>query len=322
MNTYTNYLGIDISKNTFDVVNQTGKHLTYSNDLVGFRKFKKRINKDDLCLMEVTGIYHLQLAKFLYSKGVNISVENPLKIKRFAQMHLLRNKSDKLDAKMISLYAQKQEVKLWKPAPEVIEQSKDIYQIMEQYIEFRAGLKNKLDGLKSKNAPEELIDSIIYQIKSIGISIDELQAKVDNLIKDYNPALLSNISSISGIGVRTAALLIVATEGFNNFQNAKQVSSYFGLAPTETSSGTSIKGSGKISKMGNPLVRKKLYMCSLQASRHNKACIDLYQRLLAKGKPKKLALIAVANKLLRIAFAIANSGLPYDNEYKSINPQK
>jgi transposase len=69
--------------------------------------------------------------------------------------------------------------------------------------------------------------------------------------------------------------------------------------------------------MGNPLVRKKLYMCSLQASKYNKACRDLYQRLLAKGKPKKVALIAVANKLKKIAFAIAKSGLPYDNEYVS-----
>ncbi len=69
--------------------------------------------------------------------------------------------------------------------------------------------------------------------------------------------------------------------------------------------------------MGNPLVRKKLYMCSLQASRYNKTCMDLYQRLLAKGKSKKLALIAVANKLVKIIFAIAKSGLPYDREYKS-----
>ncbi len=69
--------------------------------------------------------------------------------------------------------------------------------------------------------------------------------------------------------------------------------------------------------MGNPLVRKKLYMCSLQASRHNKSCVDLYQRLLAKGKPKKVALIAVVNKLLKMIFAIAKSGLPYDKEYKS-----
>ncbi len=129
--------------------------------------------------------------------------------------------------------------------------------------------------------------------------------------------MLRNLTSIAGIGGHTAALLIIATQGFKNFDKAKQVYSYFGLAPTETTSGTSINGSRKITKMGNPLVRKKLYMCSLQVSRYNKTCADLYQRLLAKGKPKKLVLITVTNKLLKITFAIAKSGLPFDGEYKS-----
>lgn len=86
---------------------------------------------------------------------------------------------------------------------------------------------------------------------------------LDELITDYNPVMLNNISSIVGIGQRTAALLIIATQGFHDFDNAKQLCSFFGLAPTETSSGTSVEEKQKISKTGNPLARKKLYMCSL-----------------------------------------------------------
>ncbi|RLD71698.1 MAG: IS110 family transposase, partial [Bacteroidetes bacterium] len=314
---YTDYFGIDISKETFDVVNKNGKHFQFSNDIKGFAQFKRIITQGSICVMEVTGIYHLCLAKYLYSKNILTAVVNPLRIKRFSQMLLRRNKTDKADARMISLYAQDQKVDLWKPAPEVIEQSKDIYQTMEQYIEFKAGLKNKLDALKSKEAASFLIDSVTNQIESISKSINTLQDQLDSLIKTYNPIMLQNITSIVGIGQRTASLLIIATDGFQYFDSSKQVSSYFGLAPTETISGTTINGSRQITKMGNPLVRKKLYMCSLQASRYNKACADLYQRLLAKGKPKKVALIAVANKLLKIVFAIAKSGLPYDREYKS-----
>lgn len=317
MNTYTDYLGIDISKESFDVVNREGKHFQYINSPKGFAEFKKEIPKDSLSTMEYTGIYHLNLAKFLYSKRVSVAVENPLRIKRFSQMHLKRNKTDKSDAKIISLYSQNQDANLWNPEPKEIEQSKDIYQIMEQYIEFRAGLKNKIDALKSKDVPQSIIEGVKSQIENMNQSIDELQTELNNLVKEFDAPLLSNISSIVGIGQRTASLLIIATEGFRSFDNAKQLSSYFGLAPTENSSGTSINGSRRISKMGNPLVRKKLYMCSLQAARYNKTCIDLYQRLLAKGKPKKVALIAVANKLLKIVFAIAKSGLPYDREYKS-----
>ena len=154
MNTYVDYLGIDISKQTFDVVNQKGKHFQYENTKKGFTKFKRNISSNSLCVMEVTGIYHLPLAKFLYSKEIALSVVNPLKIKRFSQMNLNRNKTDKADAQMISLFAQQQDVKYWKPAPKAIERGKDIVQIIEQYIEFRSGLKNKVDALKSKNAPQ------------------------------------------------------------------------------------------------------------------------------------------------------------------------
>ncbi len=317
MNKYTDYLGIDISKETFDVVNQSGKHSSYENNTKGFFRFRKTIPQKAQCVMEATGSYHLRLAKYLYSKNIAVSVENPLRIKRFSQMKLHWNKTDKADARMISLYAQDQKVDLWKPAPEVIERSKDITQVVEQYIALRTGLKNKLDILKTKKASESLIENVTHQIELISESIKELQTELEELVKSYDAKMLRNISSIVGIGKNTAALLIIATEGFKNFDNAKQVCSYFGLAPKETTSGTSINGSRRITKMGNPLVRKKLYMCSLQASRYNKTCTDLYQRLLAKGKPKKLALIAVANKLLKISFAIAKSGLPYDREYKS-----
>ncbi len=317
MNTYTDYLGIDMSKQTFDVVNRAGKHYQYENTTKGFRKFKRVIGDNSLCVMEATGIYHLPLAKFLYSKEIAVSVVNPIQIKRFSQMKLQRNKTDKADAQMISSFAQDQEVSQWEPSPEDMEEGRDTAQVIEQYIEFRAGLKNKIDGLRSKKASQVLIDAVLSQISHMSEIIAELQKKLVDIVRNYDDSLLQNLTSIVGIGENTAALLIITTDGFRNFDNAKQLSSYFGLAPTENSSGTSINGTRKISKMGNPLVRKKLYMCSLQASRHNKTCIDLYQRLLAKGKPKKLALIAVVNKLLKIIFAISKSGLPYDREYRS-----
>ncbi len=144
MGLYTDYFGIDISKETFDVVNKNGKHFQFSNDTKGFTKFKRIITQGSICVMEVTGIYHLRLAKYLYSKNILTAVVNPLRIKRFSQMLLRRNKTDKADARMISLYAQDQKVDLWKPAPEVIEQSKDIYQPkFAKYLILHKTEKNK-----------------------------------------------------------------------------------------------------------------------------------------------------------------------------------
>lgn len=314
---YTIIYGIDVAKKTFDVSSVKGEHYQFDNTQEGFRSFLEYLNATTLCVMEVTGIYHLELARFLDQQNIDVSVVNPLSIKRFIQMHLKRNKTDKADAKMIALYASTQEIFLWKPNDKLLEKSADYYRLMEHLIGVRADLKNVLDALKSKKSEEALVQIVKEQIEYQSNQIQKLEAQIKDFIKENNNSLLTNLKSIKGIGERTATALIITTNGFKDFESSKQLASYFGLAPTEQSSGKSIKGSRKISKMGNPLIRKKLYMCSLQASRYNKNCKDLYNRLVSKGKSKKLALIAVANKLLKIAFAIAKSGLPYDENYKS-----
>jgi len=78
------------------------------------------------------------------------------------------------------------------------------------------------------------------------------------------------------------------------------------------------KGKPRISKIGNTKLRNLLFLCSFNACKYNKACKALYDRIVAKGKRKKLALIAVCNKLLKQAFAIVKSGTPYDNNYVSV----
>lgn len=317
---YSTILGIDVSKLTFDVSTKEGRHSKFENSTEGFDLFFKSIKKDSHCVMEVTGIYHLELARYLYTKKIAVSVVNPLSVKRFSQMHLKRNKTDKADAAMIALYATKNDPELWVINDQIIEKSIDYYSVMEHLITTRASFKNILDALKTKKSDTDLISDIALQIQNFTRDIQKIELQLIAFIKQYNADLLTNLKSIKGIGIRTALGLIITTNGFENFESSKQLASYFGIAPTEKTSGTSVKGSRKISKMGNPLIRKKLFMCSLQASRFNKSCSQLYNRLVNKGKPKKLALIAVANKLLKIAFAVAKSGLTYDENYKSIKP--
>jgi len=110
-------------------------------------------------------------------------------------------------------------------------------------------------------------------------------------------------------------LLIVSTNGFRDFESSRQLSSYFGLAPNERSSGSSIRGKSRISKMGDPLVRNHLFLCSFTACVHNPQCKALFDRIVLKGKSKKLALIAVCNKLIKQAYGTAKSDLDYDRNY-------
>lgn len=154
-------------------------------------------------------------------------------------------------------------------------------------------------------------------VERLELEVDKLEEKLHKDLEAWQGSQLKNITSIPGLGKRAVALLIVYTEGFTKIQNHRQLIALAGLAPREHSSGTSVRGRKGICKMGNGHLRSVLYMCSLSAIRHNGACKDLYERLKAKGKGGKVALIAVCNKLLKQAFAIATKGTTYKADYVS-----
>ena len=319
MNKNTHFIGIDISKSTFDVWNQSTGHDCYSNDVKGFRSFHSHLQDVSHCVMEATGSYYQQLANYLYQKGVSVSVVNPISIKRFIQMKLNQNKTDKSDARMIAMYAQELTLKLWIPEPEYIERSKQLQQGIVLYLKQNTSLKNHIQGLESRGIKSgKLLTSLKRQLRNTRKEIEFLEAELEQLVKDHDQDLLTNLTTIPGIGKKTALFLIIISNGFRNFDNYRQVSAFFGLAPTEHSSGSSIKGQSRISKRGNPNIRNHLFMCSFTASQCNPQCYALYQRIVNKGKSKKLALIAVCNKLIKQSFAIAKSGIPYDPQYRSV----
>jgi len=319
MNKNKQFFGIDISKDVFDVVDHADNHYQFKNDLSGFRKFDKILTEHSHCVMEVTGSYYQKLATFLFSKSINVSVVNPLSVKRFIQMRLKTSKTDKSDARMIRIYGEYENPKLWQPPSQYIIEANELHKLIELLLKQRTALKNKLHGLKSKGIlTSAVVTSVRRQIRNLNKEVFSLEVKLEDLIKEYQADLLTRLCSIPGIGKRTAIFLIVLTQGFERFENSRQLISYFGLNPTIHQSGSSIRGSSRISKTGNNHIRNLLFMCSFTACEHNKSCRDIYQRIIAKGKSKKLALIAVANKLLKQSLAIAKSGLLYDENFKGV----
>ena len=160
-----------------------------------------------------------------------------------------------------------------------------------------------------------MIRAIKRQLVQLKKERSLLEQELESLIKSNEAKLLSRLITIPGIGKKTAVLMMVSTSNFETFSSYRQVSSFLGLAPNERSSGSSIRGKSRISKTGDGLLRNHLFMCSFTACIHNPQCKALFDRIVAKGKSKKLALIAVCNKLIKQAFAIAKSGLPYDPNY-------
>lgn len=318
MSKITKFIGIDISKKVFDVWSQELGHKQFENNKQGYEQFGDLLDSSSWCVMEYTGTYYQQLALYLHNNSVDVSLENPLVIKRFIQMRLTHNKTDKSDARMICLYAQDQKVHKWQPKPEYIEKCKDLHTTVILYLKQTTALKNKLTSFLDKGIKGMIITSLKRQIRQANKEILLLESEMEILVKKHEAELFSNIRSIKGIGKKTAILLIVCTDGFRTFEKASQVSAFFGLAPVERTSGTSIRGRMRISKRGNPLVRNHLFMCSFTACNTNHQCNKLYNRIINKGKSKKLALIAVTNKLIKQAFAIAKSGIPYDPNFQSV----
>ena len=322
MNKITTYFGIDISKAVFDVYNSKGEFYQFSNDVKGFKAFLKLLCQQSHCVMEATGYYHQQLAYFLVENGVKVSVENPLSIKRFAQMKLSKVKTDKADAKIICQYAEKTELKLWKGDSQSRRECEQLMRLLETYVKQKTALENKVHGEKVLGNPCKEVDrSLNRMLKMLNKEITALEEKLTELVREDHQQMLTVVESIPGIGRKTAIMLIVLTDGFTRFSSASALCSYIGLTPIIRQSGSSVRGQARISKMGNRKLRKLLFMCSFNACQHNKACREMYERITSKGKSKKLALVAVSNKLVKQAFAIAQSGLVYDENYRSKHPQ-
>ncbi|CAZ97332.1 IS110 family RNA-guided transposase [Zobellia galactanivorans] len=318
MNKYKEIFGVDISKDVFDVYGSESGHSQFKNTPQGFKLFAKTLPTGALVVMEATGYYHYRLAQYLFSHDISVSVVNPLQVKRFVQMRLSKIKTDKSDAKAICGYAIANTVPLYDAVNETQAECLQLFRLLDVYLKQRTAIKNKLHGERTLGRPSKVVyRSLSRSLKHLDVEIDCLEVRILSLVKQGQQKQLTDLKSIPGLGTKTALFLIVVTDGFNKFDTAGQLCSYVGLTPIIRMSGSSVRGKARISKMGNRKLRNLLFLCAFSACKHNKACRAVYERIVAKGKSKKLALIAVANKLLKQAFAIAKSGLPYDENYVS-----
>ena len=318
MNKDKEIYGIDISKNVFDVYSKADGHIQFSNDEKGFLALAKKVSKEGLVVMEATGYYHYRLAQFLHKKGIAVSVVNPLSVKRFIQMKLAKVKTDKSDAKAICDYGIMNDLPMYTALTDVQAECLQLFRLLDNYLKQRTATKNKLHGEETLGKPSSFVyRSLTRQLKHLSKEIEGLESRLLELVRQEQQHQLTLLKSIPGMGVKTALFLIVVTDGFSKFENASQLCSYVGITPTIRESGSSVRRRSRISKVGNKKLRNLLFLCAFSACKHNKECRNLYERIVNKGKSKKLALIAVANKLLKQAFAIAKSGRPYDENFVS-----
>jgi transposase len=314
-------VGLDVSKATLVVcyqVNGIVKHLEVGNTKAGFQQLVKACGAHCQFVMEATGTYNLALAYYLPEQGGQVTVLNPLVIKRFIQMHLSKGKSDRKDAQWLMRYGQQQVLKSWQPDETVLVECRQLEQVTEQLVKQKTMISHSLEALRRHPIISKLALKRLQQLlKSLTQQVAAVEVELLTLLEQCFAAEMTLLGSIPGIGRKTAGMLLLFAGGFAHFDNYRQVIAMAGLSPREHTSGTSIRGKVRITKIGGGLIRGKLFMCSFAAKKTNAACAALFDRLVAKGKNKKLALIAVCNKLLKQAFAIVKSGVPYQAAFSS-----
>jgi transposase len=319
MESPTNYTGVDISKSFFDVAFlREGRYMYYkfSNDEMGFKALLKVLPISSHVVMEASGPYYLPLACYLSGHDIALSVVNPLVIRRFCQMRMSRAKTDKKDAMMIAEYGKTERPVLWEVPDQHVITLQQMEALLNNLNKERTALNNQLESFThSGMLDKRLKNMLVKELEHKDGLIKKMNKAMEEIAKQHYAEMLSNLESIPGMGRKTAMALIVLSSGFDRFDDYRKLSSYIGICPRLFESGTSVKGRTRICKMGMSRIRAMLYICSWSAKRCNKACKDLYERLIAKGKAKKLALIAVANKLLKQAFAIATQKIKYNENY-------
>lgn len=318
-------IGIDVSMKSLDVAFFNGvshRNLQYSNTIDGLNDLvtvvKERSATEIIITMEATGTYHLLAAVTLQKFGFKVSVVNPLIIKRYSEMKMLRAKTDAVDAKIIAEYGYNEKPSIFIGKGEEREHIVQLLKQLDALYRMQSENNNRLHAIKkipdvnntSLTVYSDIGEMLKFQEKKVKVAIQEI-------VKEAYPDQLRRMQTIPGVGNHVSSLIIGFFGRFDEFKTAKQVASYMGLNPSVKRSGISIKGRGVISKKGNPYMRKILFMAALSASKHNASCAALYERLAAKGKSKRLALIAVANKLVRQIFAVVKNNRIYLDNYEN-----
>ena len=319
------YIGIDISKATFVAafpVERGYRTETFQNDTKGIRRFISKLSSDTHhCVMEATGNYCFLLLYLLDKVGIRASLVNPKKIKNYARVMLSVTKTDAKDACLIADFGERFKPEPYKfPSEQImlLKQKKTVIRQLQKQLTATKNLHTSLEPLPVKD--KKCIQSLKQTTAFLEKQIKYMQQEMEEVVSEVFARQLKALTSIKGIGVTLASALIIATGGFTYFDNAKQLSRFAGICPTIERSGTSINIRGHINRNGDENLRSMLYIAAWSASRHNKACRECYQRLRSNGKSGKLAMIAVANKLIRQAFAVVTSNSSYIDGYISTKP--
>jgi transposase len=294
--------GIDISKSWLDVhVVPAGATLRVANTRDGIRKLKRWLSRFDLSLvvMEATGKWHREVRRSLHASAVAVAVVDPFRARMFAKACGILAKTDRVDARMLAQFAAVMAPAVRAPAPQVLEELAELVTARASAVAEETALKNQLSAAMSPFLKRQLgrrIDRIAKDIAALEREILRCIHADPGLARRYDI-----LTSITGFGPVVAATLVACLAELGTCSR-RQISMLAGLAPVADESGE--RQGVRVVWGGRPNVRRVLYLAAITAARFNADMKAFFDRLTADGKAAKLAIIAVARKLVVLANAL------------------
>jgi len=302
-------------------------HKAFINNQKGFTALitwvqKQTINEAPMrFVMEATGVYHEPLAYFLSEKGYTVSIVMPNKISNFFKTLEVKTVTDKSMSVVIAKFGLEKKLDSWIQPKKVFRELRQLTREREQLITERTVLKNQLHAEEAEAWPgERTINRIKGRIKFVSEQIREILAEIKAATKEDQELdqAVSIVTTIPGIGLLSAAIVLSETNGFELIRSKKQLTSYAGLDVKEKESGTSVKGKPRISKRGNKHLRRAMHLPALAAIRLSERYKAVYVRIVSKTGIKMKAAVAVQRKLLEMIYTIYKTNKPYQDNYFQI----
>jgi len=303
----------------------------FSNDNKGFEKLLswcQKLSNPDMpvhYVMEATGVYHESFAYYLADKECMVSVVLPNKISNYFRTLEVKTITDFTSAETIARFGLGRKLEPWKKPDVSLRQLRQLGREREQIVAERTSVKNQLHAEEWEAFPNK--SSIVRLKKRIQL-LDKQEKEVKQEIVEViktNPSLQKSvdlITTIPGVGVLTAAIVLGETTGFELVRNRRQLTSYAGLDVREKQSGTSVRGKPTISKRGNKYLRKSMYLPALAAKRNDLKFCGIFKRIVDKQGIKMKGVVAVQRRILEMIYTIYKNQTPYDPNYELLRKKE
>ena len=295
------YVGIDVSKAELVVAaHPLGECVKLSNDRDGIRQLLARLGKwaPELVVMEATGGLQRQVMAALWSARIPAAAVNPAWVRSFAKGRGLLAKNDRKDAQLLALFAERERPQPRPPADSETQALQELVMRREQLVAMLVAEEHRL-----KRASAPVRKELRHHISYLEGRIKDSEEEIDKTVRrsDAWRRKRDIVHSVPGLGKVFCAMVLAKMPELGTL-NGKQAGALVGVAPVARDSGT--RHGPRVIAGGRFEVRHKLYMCALSAVRANPELKQFYRRLIARGKPKKLALVAVMRKLIVILNAM------------------